>query len=247
MIRALTLDLDDTLWAVAPALARAELALEQWLHDHCPAVAERFPVATMRALRERLAAERPDLAHDYTGQRRLSIAAAFAACGQDDALVDAAFEAFYTARNQVEIYADVAAALRRIAARVPIVSVSNGNADLRRIGLHPWFHDQVSARAVGVAKPDPRIFHVACERVGCHPSQVLHVGDDPHLDVAGARAAGLRAAWIDRHGAPWPDLAAPELSFTGLDALADWVETHAVRPAPVAEFRSGAAAGQLQP
>lgn len=241
VIRALTLDLDDTLWAVAPALARAESALEQWLQCHCPVVAERFPVAAMRALRDRLAAGRPDLAHDYSRQRRLTLAAAFAACGHDDAQVDDAFEAYYAARNQVELYADVVDALDRIAARVPIVSLSNGNADLRRIGLHQWFHDQVTARAVGVGKPDARIFHAACERVGCRPSEVLHVGDDPHLDVAGARAAGLRAAWIDRHGMQWPELPAPELHFTGLDALAQWVEVHAAAPAPTAEPRAGIA------
>lgn len=65
------------------------------------------------------------------------------------------------------------------------MSLTNGNADLQRVGLHGHFSHHVAAREVGVAKPDPAIFHHACARLGLAPSQVLHVGDDPLLDVQG--------------------------------------------------------------
>src|SRR3546814_20966549 len=50
----------------------------------------------------------------------------------------------------------------------------------------------------------PRIFLAAAEHLGVAPPQILHVGDDPVMDMAGARDAGLRTAWINRDGLPWP-------------------------------------------
>lgn len=197
-IRALTLDLDDTLWPVWPVIERAEATLREWLSQHAPRTAARFDVAAMRAVREAIALEQPALAHDLSAQRRLSIARMLAVAGDEPALVEPAFEVFFEARQQVELYADALPALRRLAGRWPVLALSNGNADVGRIGLGEWFVGSLGAREVGVGKPDVRIFTAACARLGCSPDQVLHVGDDWHLDVQGALAAGLQAAWIRR-------------------------------------------------
>jgi HAD superfamily hydrolase (TIGR01509 family) len=61
---------------------------------------------------------------------------------------------------------------------------------LRRAGVAESFHAVVSAAEAGVQKPDPRIFHVALERLGVEPHRALHVGDDA-VDREGAGAAGL--------------------------------------------------------
>jgi putative hydrolase of the HAD superfamily len=76
--------------------------------------------------------------------------------------------------------------------------VSNGNADVVRVGLGAYFSGSVSARDAGVAQPDPRIFHAAAAHLGCAPQQVLHVGDDHVADVVGAAQAGMQAVWL-RH------------------------------------------------
>jgi len=62
--------------------------------------------------------------------------------------------------------------------------------------------------------------------LGVAPGEILHVGDDPVLDVAGAREAGLRTAWINRERVAWPEAlgAAPELDLADMTALADWLE-----------------------
>lgn len=233
MLRAVTLDLDDTLWAIAPVVLRAEQALHEWLGQHCPRVVERFPLEAMRALRERIARDNPQLAHDFTAQRRLSLAQALRDCGEDELHVDAAFDAFFCARNQVELYPEVAAALGRIARCVPVAALTNGNADLGRIGLTQHFRFTLGAREFGAAKPDPAIFHAACERLGCAPGEVLHVGDDPEMDVAGARRAGLRAAWLHRGEADWTHcpVHTPERVLRHLGELADWVEHETASPA----------------
>jgi putative hydrolase of the HAD superfamily len=226
-ILAISLDLDDTLWPVEPAIRHAEQRLDEWLRTEHPAVAAAWPIAAMRELRETLSLERPDLAHDFTAQRLLTLERAFASCGFGAHHVDAAFEVYYAARNAVECYPDTHTALASLAARVPLVSISNGNADLARIGLHHHFRAMITAREIGCAKPDRRIFDAACVRLGIAAEHVLHVGDDPMLDVAGARAAGLRTAWLNRGGTTWSHGAPPDLALRDLGELAAWITTRA--------------------
>jgi len=222
-LRALSLDLDDTLWPIEPAIAAAEATLHDWLLARLPAVAAAWPPPAMRELRARIARHCPEIAHDFSAQRRLSLAHALRACGSDEAQAEPAFEVFFCARNRVALYEDALPALTRLSALLPLASLSNGNADLARIGIDAHFAVQVSAREAGVAKPDARIFSALCQRLHCAPAQVLHVGDDPLLDVAGARDAGLQAAWLNRAGGDWPGPgAAPALVFRDLGELADW-------------------------
>ena len=108
----------------------------------------------MRRLRESINAEHPHLAHDFSTLRKLTLARAMELAGDDVAHVDPAFEAFFAERNRVECYPDAIAALERIAARVPVAAITNGNADLRRIGLHEHFAFQLGASEHGAPKPD---------------------------------------------------------------------------------------------
>lgn len=227
-IRALTLDLDDTLWPVLPALEQADHDLDAYLRAHHPTVAARWPIAAMRQLRAQVSAERLDLAHDFTTQRHLTMHRAFAACGLGEAPVEALWEVYAAARNRVAFYPDALPALVRITARWPVASLTNGNADLERIGIHAHFAHRICSRDTGVGKPDARIFLAAAERLGVAPQEILHVGDDPQLDVCGARSAGLRTAWINRTGAAWPQALGdpPELELSELGALADWLDAN---------------------
>jgi putative hydrolase of the HAD superfamily len=228
-IRAVTLDLDDTLWPVLPALELADRAVDDYLREHWPDVARAWPIPAMRELRAQVAGSRPDLAHDFTTQRKLTQQHVFASCGIAEAPLDTLWEIYFAARNAVEPWPDSIPALQRLAARWPLASLTNGNADLARTSVQAHFAHHVCARDVGAAKPDPRIFLAAAAQLGVAPHEVLHVGDDPELDVIGARRAGLRAAWINRHGEAWSaELGeAPELVFNDLGELADWLEAHA--------------------
>lgn len=212
--RALTLDLDDTLWPVAPVIERAEQRLHEWMLAHAPCTAREFPIEAMRRWRAEIGRQEPALAHDLTALRRLSIERALARCGEDPALAQPAFELFIEARHQVEFYEDALPALERLARRYPVLALSNGNADVERIGLGRLFVGRLGAREAGFGKPDLRIFQAGCRLLDCSPDGVLHVGDDWHLDVQGARAAGLHSAWVHR-GAARPE-GAWETPSTGL-------------------------------
>jgi HAD superfamily hydrolase (TIGR01549 family) len=85
-----------------------------------------------------------------------------------------------------------------------LVVVSNSNGTLRkifaRLDLARHFDVLIDSSDVGVEKPDPRIFQLALERAGARPETTLHAGDFYHVDVVGARAAGLQAWLIDAAG-----------------------------------------------
>jgi HAD superfamily hydrolase (TIGR01549 family) len=197
-VRAITLDLDDTLWPVRPTLVAAEKVLAEWLRTHAPATAQGTPPAVMLALRAEVAATHPHWAHDLSAIRLETIRRALRRHGDDPALADAAFDVFFQARHAVTLYDDVLPGLARLASRYRLVAVSNGNAEVGRVGLERFFSGSVSARLHGVAKPDRSIFLAACAAAGAAPDQVLHLGDDLGTDVDGALAAGLQAGWICR-------------------------------------------------
>lgn len=203
-IRAIAFDLDGTLWAIEPVIARAEAALLEWLERHCPRIPERYTPEQMHAVRMDLAREEPHRAHDFTYLRTAALARLARECGYEEALALRGFEVFFAARNELEVFADVPPALERLRSRYALATLSNGNADLGRIGLASLFMASLSSREIGVAKPHPRAFEALAGALAVQPHEVLYVGDDPACDVQGARAAGMRTAWMNRTACAWP-------------------------------------------
>jgi FMN hydrolase / 5-amino-6-(5-phospho-D-ribitylamino)uracil phosphatase len=205
-VRAIAFDLDNTLWDVTPVLARAEQALHAWLALHAPRLAARLTSADLRQAREELARREPHNAHDVTYLRLASMTAQVRAHGYEERLAHDAMAVFLSARNAVEVFPDVQPALTRLGARYRLGSLSNGNADLTRIGLQSLFTASLNARQIGAAKPDRRCFEALATALGCAPREILYVGDEPLLDVAAARRAGFGSVWMNRGGAlAWPE------------------------------------------
>lgn len=219
-IRGIALDLDDTLWPIWPTIERAEEVLRTWLLREAPRTADLLvDPKVLRELREATERERSDLAHDLSALRRESIRAALRKAGEDPALADAAFDAFFAERQRVTLYEDALPALQWLSARYPLVAISNGNADLALTGVGPWFRGGFSARAFGKGKPEAPIFHAAASSLGLEPGEVLHVGDDAALDVLGAINAGMQAAWLVRDGRAWEHDTRPHITVPDLQAL----------------------------
>ncbi len=203
-VRAITIDLDDTLWPIWPTIARAELVLQAWLEERAPATAALGrDKNTLRDVRNQMAVLRPDLAHDMSALRRESIRLLLNRAGDDPTLAEPAFEAFFAERHRVELFEDALPALQGLASRFPVVALSNGNADVHRVGLGAHFHAALSAQGFGVGKPDVRIFHAGAKAASVAPHEVLHIGDDAHLDGLGAIDAGMQFAWVRREGQAW--------------------------------------------
>lgn len=224
--KAILFDLDDTLWPIAPTILQAEESLFDWLREHAPRVAERFTIDTLRQARLELLAQKPEFHLDLGKLRRAGLLAAFEQAGEDPSKVEHAMTQFFAARNAVIPFDDVVPGLIRLRDKVLVGSISNGNADLRTIGLSHHFKVSVAAHELGVAKPDAAIFLAACRELNVAPEDAVHVGDDVLLDVQGAQRAGLRAVWMNRTGSTkhLEHEVVPDAVVRDLDELLDWLK-----------------------
>lgn len=118
--------------------------------------------------------------------------------GTDAALAE--LRAYHKVENLWEhVEPDVVPALAALRARgLRLVVVSNANGRLRhlfdRLDLTRWFDHVLDSHEWGVEKPDPRLFAIALEQARASAERTVHVGDLYHVDVMGARRAGLREA-----------------------------------------------------
>ncbi|ASU40423.1 hydrolase [Herbaspirillum sp. meg3] len=222
-IQAVLFDLDDTLWAIEPVLHLAENQLYDWMRQHAPGVVQRETIESLRARRMLLAKSDPKYKINLWALRHAALTTVLAEHGEDPALADPAMEIFTTGRNAVTPFDDVVPGLVQLKSRVRLGTVSNGFADLGRIGLAEHFEISIAAHQFGTAKPDPTIFHAACTALDVSPEQAIYVGDDLTLDVLGAQQAGLRAVWMNRFKRELPDHVRPDAVCTNLTELANWL------------------------
>jgi putative hydrolase of the HAD superfamily len=203
-IRAVCFDLDNTLWAIEPVLQRAEGILADWMRARYPRIPERFSPADIREARARLQLELPHQGHDLTYLSIENLARLAEAVGYERDMAPEAFAVWHAARNQCVPFADVLPALERLKPSYRLATLTNGNANLRTIGIAHHFEVSLHAGALGCAKPDPRTYSALAQALTLAPAEILFVGDEPQADVAGPRNAGMQTVWINRGGHAWP-------------------------------------------
>lgn len=218
-IQVICFDLDDTLWPCEPVIQRAEQVLHQWLSLHYPRLTDQFSITDLRELRQQLRQRYPQFTHDLTAMRKISLALAAEQAGYDSQLIEPAFAIFHQARNQVDFYADVLPNLKKLSQQYKLGALTNGNADLQQIGIRYFFDFVLSAYEVGVEKPHPAFFALACQYAQTDPEHIVHVGDDPNSDVAGALTIGMRAVWLNRQQKTWTGEQAPDAIISSLVEL----------------------------
>lgn len=224
-IQAITLDLDDTLWPIWPTIERAEQALASWLGARAPRAAAVFTdVQARQRVREQVVRAQPDIGHDLSALRRASIRLALQQGQEDTQLTEPAFQIFFAERMRVDLFDDARPALAFLARHFPVVALSNGNADVDRVGVGEFFVASVSAREVGVGKPDRRIFQAAAASAGVPMDAVLHIGDDAALDVLGALDVGMQTVWVNRDEQAWVHEAQPHHIVPSLTELCELLQ-----------------------
>ena len=93
--------------------------------------------------------------------------------------------------------------LNAVGIRVAVITNASGpyqRKKLADLGVAEFIDEVLIAGELGVAKPDPMIFRTACARLGAQPGEVAHIGDRLDLDAIGARDAGLAGVWLGRRG-----------------------------------------------
>jgi 2-haloacid dehalogenase len=104
--------------------------------------------------------------------------------------------------------------VKELAQGYPLALITNGIASVQKkrfaaSPITPFFKSIVISEELGIAKPDPRIFRPALERIGVKAADVLYVGDSVTSDMAAARNAGMDFCWLNPSGAPVPAGYAP--------------------------------------
>ncbi|HEX3910052.1 MAG TPA: HAD family hydrolase [Solirubrobacteraceae bacterium] len=211
--RAILFDLDGTLMDHDAARESGLVAhLAQWLPE-----AEPEDLARLNGEWRRLEALHYDEYTaglcSFTEQRRRRVQGLHASLGRtgpSEVEADAWFARYLQRyRSAWRPFDDVSPMLVALASshgEAVLGVVTNGEggpqrAKLAAIGLAESFSVVVASGEVGLAKPDPAIFALACERLGVKPEQAAHVGDRLDLDARAAASAGLLGVWLDRPGA----------------------------------------------
>ncbi|MBO67964.1 MAG: HAD family hydrolase [Acidiferrobacteraceae bacterium] len=220
-IRTITLDLDDTLWDIASVIQQAEKHIYQEICHRFPRAAERYGPHGVPEIRQKVISMHPEIAHDLTTVRLLTFRSLLAEFDYDVQEAEVLLSEFLEERHKVKFFPDAISALIKLSGRYPLVAITNGNANIEKLGIAKFFVGQMSARKAGVLKPDPKIFDLACEIAGEVPSNLLHVGDHPVDDVLGAIDAGYQAVWLNRRMDRWQHEVVPHAEVSDLIELVD--------------------------
>jgi HAD superfamily hydrolase (TIGR01549 family) len=217
----LAFDLDDTLWPCMPVIQHAEDTLYVWLDQHYPRITANHNPQQMVELRKQFTATDKKYSVDLS-MMRYEFLKKLATDNRYDIkeVADKGFDVFYNARQQVTFYDDVFPALERLSTKYRLGAITNGNANVEKVGLGHLIEHTVSAIDLQIAKPDKRIYQALANCFDVPTEQILYVGDHPEYDVIGPQVAGLRAAWINREEQQWPpSLPLPKYQFTNLYEL----------------------------
>ena len=224
-IKAITFDLDDTLWPLKPTLIRAETECYQWLQKNAAPLTDKFSLADIGDYRFKLFSSSAAFKNQISQLRIETIKAIAIESGYSEeeavALSAEAFEVHYALRQQVNCYDGVESMLETLQKDFILGSISNGNADVKQTAIGRFFSFALSAEQLNISKPQAGIFTAALERINdcldspIVASQVVHVGDDFNCDVVGAKRAGFKAIWLTKdqrqHTASTPYLAAEDI------------------------------------
>lgn len=199
-LRLITFDLDDTLWEIRPTIIRADESVRQWLIDRVPDVQSRLESGALRDFRDQLLKAHPNLIHDLGALRRLVYESVIAHTGiskpEAAGLAVEALTLFLDKRHQVVYFEDALNTLALFRERFVLGALTNGNTDIRRLGLDDYFSFAYTAADIGIGKPHPDIFERALREAGVLANESLHIGDHPEHDIAGAAAVGMHTLYF---------------------------------------------------
>ncbi len=201
------LDLDNTLWETEHTLRCADERLSQWLRERFPEHAEELDSASLREQRIALSRCRPQLRHQLSRLRQLSLRRLLRHFGrtrqQSRLEAAAAFGVFLELRHQLRLYDGAEPVLEQLARHYRLAALSNGNAELWRLPCSRHFDFALRAEELPHGKPHRTAFEAVRRRAGLEAHQIVHIGDSPEDDIQGALQAGCHAIWANFDGMAW--------------------------------------------
>lgn len=198
-VKAMTFDLDDTLYDNHPYIVKAEQQMFAFMIKHWPEV-ESIGKAGWRQFRRESIRENPLFAHDMIALRRAVLDKLFTALDlsgdEKQQAINDSYDTFFWYRSHFTIAAHYVETLLKLKGQIPLIAITNGNVDISRVGLGDCFDKVYHASISQPGKPHVAMFERARQYLALPAENILHVGDNLEKDVFGALNAGYQAAWF---------------------------------------------------
>ena len=216
-IKLITFDLDDTFWDIKSTIINAEINSRKWIEDRIKKKIEWGTFDDFLEIRNELIKENPSLDYDLGLLRKKMISyhtqKYFKNQKDLDEFIEEAYMFFLEERHKVEFFDDVIPVLEKLSLNYKLGVLTNGNADIKKLGIDHMFDFSVSSMDVKSNKPDQGHFIRAKELSQINFHNTLHVGDHPVNDVYGARKLGINVMWFNLNNLVWDIDENPPIQF----------------------------------
>ena len=197
-IKAMSFDLDDTLYDNWPYIVEAEKGLLQFIATEYPDSSHLTKDDWQQFKRSALQHD-PELFSDMGELRRIALTFGLKKSGYTgealSAAVERCFEWFYFERSNFTLSNEIHAVLEKLANSMPLIAITNGNVNTQQIGIDGYFTNVLKASRKRPMKPNVHMFDEAASLLKVQRASILHVGDNLEKDVWGANNAGFSSAW----------------------------------------------------
>lgn len=211
-IKLITFDLDDTFWDIGPVIINAEMTTRKWIEEKVGEV-EWGTMESFLELRKQLALKDETLNWDLGKLRKeifkVKLSPIIKNKTELSDFVNKSFDFFLQKRHEIIFYDGVIDALEALSKKYDLGVLTNGNADIGKLGIDKYFAFSISSVDVQSNKPDAGHFNKALSLSNLLPQEVVHVGDHQINDAIGALNAGMHAVWFNKNSQTW-DQDSPE-------------------------------------
>ena len=220
-VKVIGFDLDDTLWDNGIAINRAIDYQFEHIKKHLPHISNNELEVIYFNRVEQLVAQDPVKYEDMTRLRTESLQRLCDHYQLPHSIAHQAFQCFYQLRQKVQLFSVTKALLELLSRKFKLIAISNGNADLKTIGLAHYFEFCWRAGVDGRAKPSGDMLLKACTKMNIQPQQMLYVGDKLEMDYAAAQSSGCYGVVISSK-----DLPSDVLRFESLENFHNAIQLH---------------------
>jgi HAD superfamily hydrolase (TIGR01549 family) len=227
--KAISFDLDDTLYSNGPIMRTTEERMIEYFSVSLAQFSDvngqqiSFSYHYWSSFRQQALNNTPALVHDVAALRLVSYTLGMQALGmplaEAQSKAHAALTYFTCERSAFSLPESTHDFLQKLAEKIPLVAITNGNVDVEAIGIKKYFSSIYHAGKGIKQKPDSQMFDLACQKLNISTAQLLHVGDCGRADIAGAIKAGCQAAWLPRYTIGKPLTVLPHIQLTHVDEL----------------------------
>jgi len=216
-IELITFDLDDTFWDIRSTIINAENNSRKWAEDRIGEKIEWGTFEDFMKVRSELVKKDPSLEYDLGMLRKKTIAYHTKKYFKDtkdlNKFIEEAYSFFLGERHKVTFYDDVVIVLEELSSKYKLGVLTNGNADVNKLGIGHLFDFSISSIDVKSNKPDQAHFVKARELSQVNFKNTLHVGDHPVNDILGARKLGINTMWFNLNHLNWDIDESPPIQF----------------------------------